>query len=127
MLLGDVFKLATFFQAGNDGLGIGFFFNQDMARLVFLAAVGSGELVVFGLEVGVSDRRNWPSISGVTGRPDLATCWASASRRVLGTALPLTMATFWAIAPVVPSVSKLARAVASKSCFFMIKSKSLGE
>ena len=56
MLLGDVFKLATFFQAGNDGLGIGFFFNQDMARLVFLAAVGSGELVVFGLEVGVSDR-----------------------------------------------------------------------
>ena len=38
----------------------------------------------------------WASNSGVTGRPDLASCSASTSARALGTALPLTMARFCA-------------------------------
>ena len=56
LFLGDVFKLSTLFQAGNDGRRFGFFFDQNVARLEFLAAVGCRELVVFGLQVGISDR-----------------------------------------------------------------------
>ena len=52
-LLGDFFKLAALLELGNDGLGLVFLFHQDVARLVFLAAVGGGKAIVFGLDVGV--------------------------------------------------------------------------
>ncbi|MCY1548696.1 hypothetical protein D9M68_848210 [compost metagenome] len=41
---------------------------------------------------------SWARTSSVTGRPDAATCLASTSTRAVGTALPLTMATFCAAA-----------------------------
>jgi len=56
LLLGDVFKLAAFFQAGDDGDGFAFLFDQNVACFEFLAAVGCGELVVFSLQVSVSNR-----------------------------------------------------------------------
>ena len=56
MFLGDIFKLAAFFQAGDDGFRVSFFFHKDVARLVFLAAIGRGKFVVFGLQLGIGHR-----------------------------------------------------------------------
>jgi hypothetical protein len=148
LLLGDVLELLALLQVGDDLLGLVFLLHQDVARLVFLAAVGRHELVVLGLDLGVGHRvlllvvgeqladqdglagqfhlrlevvagvqaallrflhedlagdhfvlELARCISGVTGRPALASCCCSrASMRALGTGLPLTMATFWAAA-----------------------------
>jgi hypothetical protein len=56
-------------------------------------------------------------ISGVTGRPDLEICVARASMRALGTALPLTMATFWAAAG--RAAHRVAAASAARRWCFM--------
>src|SRR5690606_37033508 len=53
LLLGDVFELGALLDGRDDGLGVGFLLHQDVAGLVFLAAVGCDELVVFGLDLGV--------------------------------------------------------------------------
>jgi hypothetical protein len=55
LLLGDVFELAALLQVGDDFLGLVFGLDQDVADLVFLAAVGRGELVVLGLDLRVGD------------------------------------------------------------------------
>ena len=51
LLFSDVFKLGTFFNAGNDGFGLFFFFHQDVAGTVLFAAVGRYKLVVLGLDL----------------------------------------------------------------------------
>ena len=53
LLLGDIFKLGTLFDGCNDGFGIRFLVHQDVAGLVFLAAVVGHELVVLGLDFSV--------------------------------------------------------------------------
>src|SRR3954468_17337478 len=60
---------------------------------------------------------SWPCISGVTGRPALASCEASMSTRALGTGLPLTMATFWAATG--RAMPRMAAATAVRRTFFM--------
>ncbi len=53
LLLGDVLELGALLEVGDDGLGLVFLLDQDVARLVFLARAGGGELVVLGLDLGV--------------------------------------------------------------------------
>ena len=55
MLFGDILKFAAFFKAGNDGFGVRFFFDQNVARFVFLAAIGCRELVVFDFQFSIGD------------------------------------------------------------------------
>lgn len=56
LLLGDVLELGALLQVGHDLLGLVLGLDQDVAGLVFLAAVGRHELVVLGLHLGIGDR-----------------------------------------------------------------------
>ena len=55
-------NLAPFLSSAMMLLGFVFLFHQDVARLVFLAAVGGDELVVLGLDVGVGHRVGLPVV-----------------------------------------------------------------
>jgi hypothetical protein len=55
-LLGQIGQLLALVQLGDDGLGLVFLLDQDMARLVFDAAEIALDAFVFGLQAIVADR-----------------------------------------------------------------------
>jgi hypothetical protein len=64
VLLRQVLELRAGLELGDDGLGLVFLLDQDVADAVFGAARLGLELVVFGLDLGVGDRRLLVDVGG---------------------------------------------------------------
>ena len=54
LLFGQIFKLGAFFEAGDDGFGLLFFFHQNVPGAVLFAPIGGDKLVVFAFDLGIA-------------------------------------------------------------------------